>query len=450
MREERAEVLVVGAGPAGLAAAAAARESGAGVLVIDENSAAGGQIWRQGRGAARVETRRLLGRARGAKVLPGLTVFDAATPARPPHRLRALDAEGVVVELVADRLVLATGAIERFLPFPGWTIPGVLGAGGLQAMVEGGMDVRGRRVVVAGSGPLLLAVAASLRSAGARVLGVFEQAPRGAVLRFGLSLARHPRKLAQAAGLLARLAGVPRVHSAWPLRAEGDSPHGEILRRVILRAGDRERAVDTDLLACGFGLVPATRLAALLGCAVEDSHVTVDELQRTTVEAVLCAGEPTGIGGVDLALAEGAVAGHAAAGDLDRARAATPRARRERRFASALGRAFALRPELRELPGDDTVVCRCEDVPWGAIRAWSDPRQAKLETRCGMGPCQGRVCGAALEVLLGWPSEAPRPPLVPVPFHALADLGPASAQTSPTRTRPAPREARRRPWTGKA
>ncbi|HVS16576.1 MAG TPA: FAD/NAD(P)-binding oxidoreductase [Thermoanaerobaculia bacterium] len=422
MREQHAssletQVLVVGAGPAGLAAAAAACDSGVEVLVVDEGPAAGGQIWRQGRGAPRPETRALLERARGARLLTGLAVFDAEPPAGDGIRLRALDATQRVVELRAERVVLALGATERFLPFPGWTLPGVFGVGGLQAMVEGGMEVAGRRVLIAGSGPLLLAVAVSMRAAGARVLGVFEQAPRGAVTRFGLGLARHPRKLRQALGLLARLARVPRRYSSWPLRAEGD----EALRSVTLRVGATQRTLDAELLACAFGLAPATGLAALLGCAVDEGRVAVDELQRTTVDRVLCAGESTGIGGVELALAEGEVAGRAAAGDLDRARAAIFRASRERRFAAALERAFTLRPELRDLPRDDTVVCRCEDVPWGAVRVWRDPRQAKLETRCGMGPCQGRVCGAALEVLRGWPRETPRPPLIPVPFHALAD-----------------------------
>jgi hypothetical protein len=175
-------------------------------------------------------------------------------------------------------------------------------------------------------------------------------------------------------------------------------------------------------------------------------RVVVDELQRTTIDGVLCAGEPTGIGGVDLALAEGAVAGHAAAGDLDRARAAVPRSRRERRFAAALERAFALRSELRDLPADDTVVCRCEDVTWGAIRTWRDGRQAKLETRCGMGPCQGRVCGVALEALLGWPLETPRPPLIPVPFHALADTTSETRIGPPCRPNSGATSAEARGW----
>jgi NADPH-dependent 2,4-dienoyl-CoA reductase/sulfur reductase-like enzyme len=250
---------------------------------------------------------------------------------------------------------------------------------------------------------------------------VFEQAPRSTVARFGLRLARHPRKLTQAAALLAHLRGVPLRYSAWPLRATGDAA----LRDITVWEGGRQRSIETDLLACSFGLTPATGLATLLGCALRHGRVVVDEHHRTTVDGVWCAGESTGVGGVDLAHAEGEVAGRAAAGELDRARTTARRVRSERRFAESLDRTFTLRPELRELPLDDTVVCRCEDVPWARIRAHHDARQAKLETRCGMGPCQGRVCGPALEVLCGWERERPRPPLIPVPFHALADAGSA-------------------------
>ncbi|HVS63798.1 MAG TPA: FAD-dependent oxidoreductase [Thermoanaerobaculia bacterium] len=459
MREERTEVLVIGAGPAGLAAAAAASEQGADVLLVDENPFAGGQIWRPARGAGpRAQTASLLERAARSRRLPGAVVFDADAPAPsvttgasagapPPRRLRALasgnDASGDdVIELVAGRVVLALGATERFLPFPGWTLPGVLGVGGLQAMVKGGMEVRERRVAIAGSGPLLLAVAASLLDAGAHVVGVFEQAPRGPVLRFGAGLVRHPRKLGQALGLLARLRRVRRVHSSWPVRAEGDGALERVIVRRAAKRAVREETIEIDLLACAFGLAPATGLASMLGCEVRGGRVVVDELQRTTVPNVLCAGESTGIGGVDLALAEGEVAGCAAAGRLDTARAASRRVRSERRFAETLERAFALREELRELPRDDTVVCRCEDTSWGAIRTRRDARQAKLETRCGMGPCQGRVCGPALEVLCGWERERPRPPLIPVPFHALGVSPslpePVVARTDPTSPRTLP------------
>jgi NADPH-dependent 2,4-dienoyl-CoA reductase/sulfur reductase-like enzyme len=426
MAERRCEVLVVGAGPAGLAAAAAAAGDGADVLVVDENPRVGGQIWREQRGRGpQPGTRRLVDRAlhHGARFLPGLGVFDAPAP----DRLRALDRDGRPVDLRAERIVLATGATELFLPFPGWTLPGVFGVGGLQALVKGGMDVAGARVVVAGSGPLLLAVAAGLRRAGARVLGVFEQAPRRAVTRFGLGLWRQPGKLLQAGGLFAGLRGIPRRHDAWPLRAEGAGR----LARVSLSVGGRTQDLDCDLLACAFGLSPSTRLAELCGAAVEDGRVRVDELQRTSVPTLHCAGEPTGIGGVEVALLEGRIAGHAAAGREAAARTLFARLRRARRFAAALDGAFALRPELRALPDDETIVCRCEDLRFGAVRGRADARQTKLETRCGMGPCQARICGPALEFLCGFARDRVRPPLFPVPAAAHAEPC-AAATPSPT------------------
>jgi len=428
MAELGTEVLVIGAGPAGLAAAAAAAGRGAEVVVVDENPAPGGQVWREPRGAgARAPTRALLRRARGARLLTGASVFDTTAAGR----VRAVTQDGEVLEIAAQQVVIATGASERFLPFPGWTLPGVFGVGGLQSLISGGLDARGRRIVIAGSGPLLLAVAASLVTAGARVVGIFEQAPERLVRRFARGLWRHPRKLIQAAGLLARLSGVPRRYDAWPIRAEGRG----MVRRVVLSVGGAEQSIDTDWLACGFGLVPTTRLASLLGCEVRAGRVVVDQLQRTTVPGVLSAGESCGIGGVDVALREGTLAGLvAAAAARDRAAPgreplvdpalarAAARVPADRRFASALETTFALREELRRLPTEDTLVCRCEDVAWGAIRACRGARQAKLEARCGMGSCQGRVCGPALEFLLGWPGDRSRPPLVPVPFAALASL----------------------------
>jgi NADPH-dependent 2,4-dienoyl-CoA reductase/sulfur reductase-like enzyme len=316
-------------------------------------------------------------------------------------------------------LVLATGARERFLPFPGWTLPNVMGAGGLQALAKSGMPIAARRIVVAGSGPLLLAVAKYLRGHGARVLLVAEQAGQAALLRFGASLAAHPAKLIQAVELRAKLLGVPYLTSCWPISAQGT----QRLESVTLRRGARTWTVPCDYLACGFGLIPATELAEMLGCRIGASGVAVDDDQQTSVPTVFCAGEATGIGGLDLALVEGEIAGYAAAGRSREASARFAARQRRRRFATALEKAFALRDELRELPAADTLVCRCEDVSYARVRACSGWREAKLHTRCGMGPCQGRVCGGAVEFLLRWRSESVRPPLFPARIASLAKSG---------------------------
>jgi NADPH-dependent 2,4-dienoyl-CoA reductase/sulfur reductase-like enzyme len=302
--------------------------------------------------------------------------------------------------------------------------------------MKGGLDLLGKRVLVAGSGPLLLAVARAFRKAGATVPAIVEQAPRRAVLRFAAGLASQPRKLAQAAALGLSLLPVRQLYGAWPLRAEGEE---KLERVVVSRGGRRQESFACDFLACGFGLVPSLALPRLLGCAAEPDRLLVDELLETSVSGIFAAGESLGIGGLGRAEIDGRVAGLAAAGDAEAARALLPRRRHEQEFARALAAAYALREELRDLPADSTLVCRCEDVSWGEIRRCPAARDAKLKTRAGMGPCQGRVCGGALEFLAGHRPDLPRPPLFPVSCAVLAELSghaavllaPAEAATIP-------------------
>ncbi len=236
-------------------------------------------------------------------------------------------------ELPYEKLILATGARERFLPFPGWTLPNVMGAGGLQALVKSGLEVTGKRVAIAGSGPLLLAVAKYLRDHGAKVLLIAEQAEQAALLRFGMGLAAYPGKLAQAVQLRAGLLGIPYLTGCWPVEARGS----EKLESVTLRRGRKTWTERCDYLACGFGLAPNLELAALLGCRMSATGVAVDEMQQTSVAGVYSAGEATGIGGLDLALAEGEIAGFAAAGKTSEARARFGVRERRRRFAEGVG-----------------------------------------------------------------------------------------------------------------
>ena len=404
--DSRFDIVVVGAGPAGLAAARRAAESGARVAVLDDNPAPGGQIWR-----ASQEPQPWL---TGYQVICGARVIAAPSAGR--LTVESLDSD---FEISYRALILATGARERFLPFPGWTLANVMGAGGLQALAKSGMPIEGKRIVVAGSGPLLLAVAHYLRGHGARVLLIAEQADRGALVRFSAALAAHPAKLMQAAGLRARLLAMPYLTSCWPVAAEGAGR----LEAVTLRRGSKTWTERCDYLACGFGLIPNTELAEMLGCRIGASGVAVDDDQQTTLPGIFCAGEATGIGGLDLALVEGEIAGYNAAGRTREASSRFALRQRHRRFADALEKAFALRDELRALPSAETLVCRCEDVTYARIRAFSGWREAKLHTRCGMGPCQGRVCGGAVEFLLGWSSESVRPPLFPARVGSLARSG---------------------------
>jgi NADPH-dependent 2,4-dienoyl-CoA reductase/sulfur reductase-like enzyme len=406
------DVAVVGGVPAGIAAAARAAEAGARVVLLDEAPQLGGQIWRHRPGAAPPKAAApwldRLARS-GARVVHGAAVVDAWS-AEDGFAL-GTERDGVAGVVRARAVVLATGARELFLPFPGWTLPGVMGVGGAQALYKSGASFAGKRVVVAGSGPLLLPVAAALASNGARVQLVAEQASRTRVVAFGLGLWRRPAAIAEAARYRAGFARAPYRTGTWVVAAHAGADGA--LAAVDVTDGRRTRTLDCDVLCTGFGLVPSTELPRLLGCLTEDGCVVVDGEQRTSTPGVLCAGEPTGIGGVELSLVEGEIAGLCAAGRDADARPLLSRRARLRSIAASMARAFVPRVELRALATPDTIVCRCEDVRRGAIDpAWS-PRQAKLYTRAGMGPCQGRVCGAALAFLHGWPADTVRLPASP-------------------------------------
>ncbi|HXF14898.1 MAG TPA: FAD/NAD(P)-binding oxidoreductase [Terriglobales bacterium] len=404
--EKQFDVLVVGGGPAGLAAASSAAEHGVRVGLIDDNPALGGQIWRKGITGAYPEAENWIRKLRSAKVelFCGARVFDCPSP-----NLLLAEMKEDLLELRYQKLVLATGARERFLPFPGWTLRNVMGAGGLQALVKSGYSIAGKKVLLAGTGPLLLAVAAYLRAHGAELVMICEQTSFWQLTKFGAYLLKHRGKIAQARALRKDLAGVPFVTSSWPVAAEGN----EVLKAVVISRGGKVEKIACDFLACGFHLVPNTELAALLGCRLRKGFVEVDPDQQTSQAGIFCAGEPTGIGGVELSVIEGQVAGHAAAGHEDIASNFFPLRQKLQKFADALDRTFTLRRELRELAAAETIICRCEDVTYGRLKLQTSWRAAKLQTRCGMGPCQGRVCGPQTEFLFGWAPDSVRPPIFP-------------------------------------
>jgi D-hydroxyproline dehydrogenase subunit alpha len=409
------DVLIVGGGPAGIAAAVCAAECGKRVGVVDDNPQLGGQIWRNGSVDASSPAAEWVEKLRVARVevLNETHVFHVLNPG-----VLLAEHADKLYELGYDKLVLATGARERFLPFPGWTLPNVMGAGGLQGMVKSGLPITGKRVLIAGTGPLLLAVAAYLRKHGAEVPLICEQASWSSLLRFGSWLLRQPSKLRQALSLRRDIAGVPLACNSWPVAAQGEKD----LEAVVISKNHQRETIACDYLAYSFHLVPNTELASLLGCRLHDGYVQVDHLQRTTVPGVFCAGEPTGIGGVETSLLEGKIAGYAASGHEEKFRTLLQVRNKHRQFASALDRTFELRPELRSLAKSDTIVCRCEDVTYGRLKGEVSWRTAKLHARCGMGPCQGRVCGPATEFLFHWRPESVRPPVFPVRFASLAAM----------------------------
>jgi D-hydroxyproline dehydrogenase subunit alpha len=464
---ERAHLAVVGAGPAGLAAALAAAARGVRVTLVDADGQAGGQFYRQPArafGARRPQAlhhqwrtwerlRNGLEADLAAGRITHLTDHHVWCAERKPgssaresgsfavHALRGpAQEEGVTVR--ADALLLATGGYERVLPFPGWTLPGVVTAGGAQAVLKGGLVLPGRTVVVAGTGPLLLPVATGLAAAGARVAALVESAGPGAVARRTPALAAEPAKLAEAAwhaGQLLRYRvrtlarhTVLEAHGAGRLEAVTVAALG---RDGRVRSGSARR-IPCDALAVGHGMLPHTDLAETLGCTLAGTAVRVDDEQRTDVPGVWAAGETTGIGGAGLALAEGHIAGRSIAARLHgtapdpRSWAAAARARdRGRSFFAALETVYAPPPGWADRITDDTVVCRCEEVTAGQVRTASgtlgagDLRTVKLLTRAGMGWCQGRMCAPAVAGLTGCPPSPGRRPFArPVPFGILADL----------------------------
>ncbi|CAM5275525.1 FAD-dependent oxidoreductase [Streptomyces narbonensis] len=497
---------VVGAGSAGLAGAVTASELGLSVALLDSSTQSGGQFYRHpapALGAVRPEALHHdwsafsdLRRRLGASTVDHLTGHHVWSFIRESggsggsggsgepeesggsgadgeswtvHAITGADGtEERPVRIRARALLLATGAYERQLPFPGWTLPGVVGAGGAQAMLKSGLVLPGRRIVVAGSGPLLLAVASSLAAAGARVPAVVEAAGYLRYARSPRALATNPAKAAEAlvhgAALLrhrvrvlprsavTEVHGTDRVEAVTVSRLDGDwTPVPGTGRRIAC-----------DALAVGHGLVPQIELATAVGCATRalpdgTLGLALSEFQETSVAGLWAAGETGGVGGAGLARTEGELAGRAIAARL-RGRRADPapdrgvrpgrvgelRRRRDRMraFADVMSAAHAPGPGWPAWLEDETDVCRCEEVTAGRVReavtdlGARDARTVKLLTRAGMGWCQGRMCGTAVACLAAR-DGAPEPPAerrpfaVPVPLATLAALDEPTVEQTP-------------------
>jgi NADPH-dependent 2,4-dienoyl-CoA reductase/sulfur reductase-like enzyme len=457
---EMHEVVVVGAGPAGIRAAVEARAAGAEVLVLDEAPLPGGQIYRQlpleihpeagdPLGRTRARSRPLLAdldRA-GATVRSGAEVWGVL-----PDRVLLVNHAGAPAVLRAGALVLATGAYDRPAAMPGWTLPGVVTAGGVTALVKAQRVLPGRRALLAGTGPLLLAAATALVHGGARVVGIAEAAPRRALL----GLLRRPGIVGHALEVVTTLARTPVWTRHGLVRIEGTDG---VERAIIARLDDAwrplpgtERALDVDTVVLGHGLVPSPELADLAGCALaydagRGGWIPLAEPARfmvTSAPGVFVAGDGAGVAGADVAEAQGRLAGLGAAqhvgriGAAEAERRATPVRDTLRRFAAfrrTLESILAPRPGLYQLATNDTVVCRCEEVVAGEIRSAIEDgahhvTEVRGVTRAGMGLCQGRMCVPTVCGLLGrWAGIAPemagrlppRLPARPVPVPILAN-----------------------------
>lgn len=423
------DLLIVGAGPAGLAAALRARAAGLDVLLVDEQPAPGGQIWRGIEAATRRARGPDLGpdyragaslvetfRASGVAYRPGTQIWQIE-----PGFVAYASSGGRSERIEARSVLVAHGAQERPVPFPGWTLPGVMTVGAAQILLKTASQIPDAPVWIAGCGPLVLLYARQLLDAGGEIAGILDTAPRAnrfAALRHLPAALRNSGELLKGLGWLRDLrgAGVPILRGVSGIEALG----GEALERIRYRsAAGGSRTVEARVLLVHEGVVPSIHMPLLLGCAHawrEDQMCfapTLDAWGESSVERIFVAGDAAGIAGATAARLRGDIAALGIAarlGVLDRAEAG----RRAAPLRARLARALAARPLLdalyrprREIltPADDTVVCRCEEVTAGQVRDAAGvgipgPNQVKAFIRCGMGPCQGRQCGSTVSAIL--------------------------------------------------
>jgi thioredoxin reductase len=451
---ETPDVLIVGGGAAGLSAGIAAAGASASVTLIDERPEPGGQFYkqlsalyssahadRQMRDGADLITQ---ARAAGVAILSDATVWGAFGP-----REIAVEHGGITRLFAPRALILATGAYERAHPVPGWTLPGVMTTGAAQTLLRSYRVCAGKRVLIAGNGPLNLQVAAELVAAGATVVAVAEAAPapRASIALATMALTA-PDLMRDGLRYRAALRGAdtPLLYEHALVRVEG----GERAERAVLAPIDRagrpvaggERSFEVDAVCMGYGFEPQNELARALGCRAEwdtrRDHLVIvrDDDMQTTAPCVYVAGDGGGLNGARAARAQGAIAGFAAAratgrdaGDEIALAAARRDLRRALRFQDALWRVFKAPALSMTLASGDTTICRCEGVPRADLDAAAAVHGAaigaiKRDTRAGMGHCQGRYCGPVLARALGSPEEfalfAPRAPGKPVKLAAIA------------------------------
>ena len=454
------DVLIVGAGPAGIAAANTARRFGLDVLVVDDQPSPGGQIWRSVETVAATPRGAILGKAyqEGKAVADAFRASGALYEPRtqlwqiePGFRAFVThDAKAGMIE--ASTVILATGAQERPVPFPGWTLPGVLTVGAAQVLLKSAGEIPSKSVWVAGCGPLPLLYLVQLLRAGGRIAGYLDTTPLG---RRWAALPHLPKAMRATRELLKGLAWkatlnrhrVPVIKHVVDLEANG-SDQVESIRYRTARGDDR--TVPADILLVHEGIVPSIHATLGLGCAVEwrddqDCYVPVlDRWGETSQPGIFVAGDGAGIAGAKAAQLRGALAALRIAVKLGRVseqialRQAGPLQRQ-------LDHELALRPFLEAMfkpraqifaPSDDTIVCRCEEVTARDIYAMVQvgrpgPNQVKAFTRAGMGPCQGRQCGYTVTRILAAAENKPageigfyrvRPPLKPLTLGELAAL----------------------------
>ncbi len=463
--EHPQSVAIVGGGPAGIAAATELLEYGARVTLIDEATNLGGQYYRQFSAAKDVPRGRDLDdRHQAGQEKTGGLSHDNLTVLTETLVWGLFDNNELAIYrnnraeiLRPDRIILATGAIERVAAFPGWTLPGVMTAGGVQAMISRDGVLPGTRFLVAGTGPLLLAVAVEIAEAGGQVVAIVEGSKATVPLRHVHHFLRQMRRVKQGWDYRRALSrhGIPVLSGQVVTGVLGDSHVREASVSSIdddwqvLDGESKSFAVDSVCL--NFGFVASTELARMVGCEVTFDptrggwYVVHDEEMRTTSPAVYVAGQSAGVGGADLATATGRLAGLSAAHDLglatgpsyeDQVSGAQSQVEQARSFSEVLNTIYKPGLGLADLATPETTICRCEEVLASSIdtaiaNGALTVNAVKRATRCGMGPCQGRICAQLLTPYLerraGVSQQSSglitaRPPIRPLPLRALATL----------------------------
>lgn len=451
--QQRYDVVVIGAGPAGIAAATTAASAGASTLMLDENAGPGGQVWRS-IATTPVRAPQILGadywagqpqvaalRASGAEIVHGATVWslDAGLEL-------AISIGGRSSFVKAGKVIVATGAQERPFPIPGWTLPGVMTAGAAQTLIKSAGLVPAGDLVMAGQGPLLWLLAAQILRLGGRIERILDTTPKGnlrAALPKALSFVTSPYLLKGLKMLIEVKRQVRIVKHVTALEALG----GGQLSSLHYTAGGKSETLKADILLLHHGVVPNVNLAMAAGVKHEWDDVqlcwrpVLDKDGQSSVPGIYIAGDGAGIGGAWAALERGRIAALAAVKAQGivlpqhletHVRKALAQAERGREFLDLL-----YRPADRfRIPEGDTIVCRCEeicarDVVKAVETGATGPNQAKAYLRAGMGPCQGRLCGLTVTELMakarGTPPEAIgyyrlRAPIKPIALNELADL----------------------------
>jgi NADPH-dependent 2,4-dienoyl-CoA reductase/sulfur reductase-like enzyme len=418
------DVVVIGAGPAGLATTATAAGAGLSTLLLDENAGPGGQVWR-GIASTPVKNEAVLGADywSGAEIAKaaedsGAEIIHRATVWSLDRNLElGISVGGGSAFVKAKRVIIATGALERPFPIPGWTLPGVMTAGGAQTMLKSSGLVPDGRTVIAGQGPLLWLLAAQILRLGGRIDRVLDTTPRGNYFAalphtFAFMTSRY---LAKGLSMMREVkARVPVVKGVTELSAGGDGQ----LASISYVAGNKRESLPADLLLLHQGVVPNVNLAMAAGVEHrwDDLQLcwspVLDENGSSSVEGIAIAGDGAGIAGVQAAVWRGRLAARAAVVALapDAAarlpsiaslRSELTRAERGRLFLDTL---FQPAKQFR-IPSGDTIVCRCEEITARDVResvaiGATGPNQLKAYRRTGMGPCQGRLCGLTVTELM--------------------------------------------------